>query len=173
VKGKRNGLCKFFFTTGKLMAEEPYEHNLRQGICNYYFKEGEGLRALQKFKRDTLFFSQIGFEPGNEIYSHIDTMPSPAFNLKKFFHDNIVYPVANQGHGTVIIGYIVTKDGKLTSINVEKGAIGGLDQESERVMKLMPAWNPGIYHGKKVNVKMHMPFNYRLTSIPVSQEEEY
>lgn len=64
--------------------------------------------------------------------------------------------------GAVYLSFIVETDGSLTHIAVTKGLGGGCDEESVRVVKMMPKWNPGYQHGKPVRVKLNMPVKYTL-----------
>ncbi len=85
--------------------------------------------------------------------------------LFKFFADNIVYPERakiDSISGTVFIEFIIEKDGKMSNIRVVRGVHPSLDNEAIRVLKLMPAWNPGKQKGKAVRVKYTLPIKFTL-----------
>jgi protein TonB len=54
----------------------------------------------------------------------------------------------------------VETDGHLSNITVERGVGYGLDEEAARVLKLAPAWKPGIQNGHKVRVKYNIPISF-------------
>jgi protein TonB len=45
---------------------------------------------------------------------------------------------------------------------VERGVGSGLDEEAIRVLKLAPAWKPGIQNGKPVRVKFTLPISFMI-----------
>lgn len=99
----------------------------------------------------------------------LEVMPEPyggATAWAKFLQKNLHYPsqASEAGiQGKVFLSFIVETDGHLSNIVVERGAGFGLDQEALRVLKLAPAWNPGIQNGQKVRVKYTIPINFQIT----------
>jgi protein TonB len=85
----------------------------------------------------------------------------------KFLQKNLRYPEQAKSDGVggkVFISFVIEKDGHLTDFKVERGPGHGLDDEALRVMKLAPAWSPGIQNGQKVRVRYMMPFNFQLAT---------
>ena len=66
--------------------------------------------------------------------------------------------------GKVFISFVVEKDGHLSDITVDRGVGYGLDEESVRVLKLVPPWKPGIQNGRPVRVRYTMPISFQLPS---------
>jgi periplasmic protein TonB len=83
---------------------------------------------------------------------------------QKFLQKHLHYPPqaidAGIG-GKVLISFIVERDGHLSDIAIVRGVGYGLDEEAQRVMKIAPAWSPGIQNGQKVRVRYMMPFNFQ------------
>jgi protein TonB len=98
----------------------------------------------------------------------LEAMPEPyggAAAWAKFLQKNIHYPsqASEAGiQGKVFLSFIIETDGHLSNIVVERGAGFGLDQEALRVLKLAPAWKPGIQNGHKVRVKYTIPINFQI-----------
>lgn len=72
--------------------------------------------------------------------------PGGIDSLYKFIADNIQYPKDaknNNISGTVIISFIVEKDGSITDPSILCDIGGGCGTEAIRVVKLMPKWSPG------------------------------
>jgi protein TonB len=98
----------------------------------------------------------------------VEVLPEPyggAAAWQKFLQRNIHYPpqASEAGvQGKVFLSFIVEMDGHLSNITVEHGAGSGLDEEAVRVLKLAPAWKPGIQNGHKVRVKYTIPINFMI-----------
>jgi protein TonB len=96
----------------------------------------------------------------------VEVEPEPyggAAAWAKFLQKNIHYPPQaseNGVHGKVFLSFIVETDGHLSNIKVERGVGSGLDEEALRVLKLAPAWKPGIQNGHKVRVMYSIPINF-------------
>jgi len=95
------------------------------------------------------------------------TYPGGVAEFYKFLGKNIKYPTeaaeANL-QGNVFVSFIVSQDGSIRDIKVDKKLGMGTDEEAIRVIKLSKKWNPGIVDGKPVNVKYKMPIRFTLAS---------
>jgi periplasmic protein TonB len=100
--------------------------------------------------------------------SGIERMPEPyggASAWSKFLNKHLKYPdmaIDARMSGKVWVSFIVEKDGHLSNIVVDRGAGYGMDEEALRVLKLAPAWKPGIQNGQPVRVKYNIPINFQL-----------
>jgi protein TonB len=82
-----------------------------------------------------------------------------------YVYKNIRYPAVareNRIEGTVIVQFIIEKDGSITDINILKEIGGGCGAEAARVVKSMPDWIPGKQRGNAVRVRYSLPVNYTL-----------
>lgn len=106
---------------------------------------------------------------GENVFDRTAGMPSfPGGNekLMEYLNKNIVYPknAVKQGkQGTVIVSFVVDKDGSITEVEVVRGIDPLLDNEAKRVVAGMPKWNPGKMKGNPVRVKYKIPAKFRLT----------
>jgi periplasmic protein TonB len=97
----------------------------------------------------------------------------PEFNggadsLQLFLDKNLQYPyieLQNKIEGTVIVEFIVRKDGTLTDIKIIKSGGKIFDIEAIRLIRLMPKWAAGKQNGKSVNCYASLPINFSLNSI--------
>ena len=64
--------------------------------------------------------------------------------------------------GRVFMIFVVEKDGSLTDVSVLKGIGAGCDEESIRVLKNAPKWNPGKQRGNPVRVRFNFPIAFKL-----------
>lgn len=85
----------------------------------------------------------------DSIYTNVDVKPmfkGSQDSLNKWFRDNLKYPETAKkagAYGTIIVGFIVEKDGSLTNVKIIKGIGGGCDEEAIKIVKAMPKWDPG------------------------------
>ncbi len=64
--------------------------------------------------------------------------------------------------GTVILKYVVGKDGYVTDISVVRGVSRLLDKAAMKVLKQMERWIPGKIDGKNVRIEYRQPFKFNL-----------
>ncbi len=86
-------------------------------------------------------------------------------SMLAFIYKNIKYPkIARENgiEGTVVVQFIVGKDGEISKLKVVKEIGGGCGDEAVRVLKKMPTWIPGSQQGRKVKVQYNIPVKYRL-----------
>lgn len=85
--------------------------------------------------------------------------------MYKFLGKNVKYPDMERDAGItgrVFVEFVVASDGSITDVSLKRGVSGGLDKEAQRVVKLMPKWNPGKMNGKPVKVRYILPVNFTL-----------
>lgn len=85
--------------------------------------------------------------------------------LIRFLNKKIIYPKyeIEQGIvGTVIVEFVVDKDGSINDAKIIKGVTAGMNQEALRVVKMMPKWKPGIQGGEPVKVLFNVPITFEL-----------
>jgi len=118
--------------------------------------------------------SPDGLFGGNEpvLASSIDVYPRfPGGDESRLFflRKNIRYPeqaIKNQVQGVVLLIFVIETDGSVSNIEVNKRIGGGCDEESIRVTRLMPRWEPGKRNGKAVRVLVRMPIVFRIPGKP-------
>lgn len=105
-----------------------------------------------------------------EIYTVVEKMPAfPGGDEArvKFLVENVKYPEEarkNGISGTVFVSFIVEKDGEISNVKLLKGVDDLLDNEALRVVKMMPAYEPGMQRGKPVRVQFNLPIQFNLDS---------
>lgn len=85
--------------------------------------------------------------------------------LYKYLGNNIQYPDnarKNDIEGTVILGFVVKKDGSVKDIKVVRSVDKELDAEAVRVLSRSSGWKPAMYYGVPVNVKYQLPVTFAL-----------
>ncbi|MEO6523508.1 MAG: energy transducer TonB [Mucilaginibacter sp.] len=98
----------------------------------------------------------------------LDIKPLPvggATAWARFLEDNLRYPAeakAKRISGSVILSFIVERDGSLSNIHIDQTAGYGFDQEALRVVNLSPAWVAGKQNGQTVRLKYSLPINFTI-----------
>ena len=111
------------------------------------------------------------------VYSMIGKQPEfigGEMALMSFLMNNIRYPVHAKDNGIsgqVIIGFIVSKTGKVDSIKVLKSVDKQLDLEALRVVRLMSGhWKPGMLNDTAVNVRYVLPVTFSLHGVKTESD---
>lgn len=84
----------------------------------------------------------------------------------RFLSNNIKYPddARRDGtEGTVILTFVVEKDGTLTDIKVSRSVAPVIDEEAIRVLGNSPKWVPGTQFGLPVRVQYSVPVSFALS----------
>jgi protein TonB len=85
--------------------------------------------------------------------------------LLRFLQENLRYPAdaLRKGiEGTVYVGFVINREGKVEKITVRNPIGGGLEEEAIRVVSEMPEWKPGRQNGQTVNVQYGVPVRFRI-----------
>ncbi|MFN8279379.1 MAG: energy transducer TonB [Saprospiraceae bacterium] len=103
-----------------------------------------------------------------EVFKYVEQMPEFPDGQKAMYDyikSNLKYPAIareNDIQGTVVVQFVVTKDGDITRVSVARGIGGGCDEEAVRVVRSMPNWKPGKHNGKAVPVNFTLPIKFKL-----------
>ena len=91
--------------------------------------------------------------------------PGGASGFLQFLNENLKYPksaVKKEIQGTVIVVFMVTKDGKVADLSVVQSVDRRLDEEAVHVIRKAPRWEPAIQGGIPVDSYCKQPIVYRL-----------
>lgn len=93
--------------------------------------------------------------------------------LLAFMNRNIFYPLEarqNGNEGTVVLSFVVEKDGLLSNPKILKDIGGGCGVEALRIIQLMidqeVQWVPGKIKGQAVRTMFNLPVKFKLTEAP-------
>src|SRR5690606_40561391 len=94
----------------------------------------------------------------------------PAFpggmdKLNGWLQNNLRYPdqarEAGQ-EGKVFVKFVVSEDGSISDVQIQRGFGYGSEEEAKRVVRMMPKWTPGKQNGRAVKVYFNLPITFRL-----------
>lgn len=100
-------------------------------------------------------------------YLFVDEMPKYVGGNKKvkeIIDNNIQWPGAFDGQGTVLTSFIVSKDGNIYDVKIEKGLCDECDLEAIRLVKLLIKWVPGKIGSRNVDVILYLPVKFKISS---------
>ncbi len=94
------------------------------------------------------------------------TFPGGEAGWLRYLKTSLVYPpkaVRKKVEGTVIVQFIVEKDGSISNIQAIEGP-EMLWDAAVKVIKESPNWKPAVQNGKKVKSYKKQPITFRLTA---------
>ena len=96
----------------------------------------------------------------------LDKLPSFPGGMQKFYTyigNNFEKPDLNEEKTlTVLVSFVIERDGRISDIKVVKNPGSGLDREAIRVLKsLRTKWEPGIKDGKAVRTLYTLPITVK------------
>lgn len=100
-----------------------------------------------------------------KVYTSVDHMPDPGFDLMQYLAENIKYPESARKSGitgNTVAKFVVDANGSLRDIEIIKPLTPDCGAEVLRVLKTMPPWKPGMKDGKPVNVYYTLPVRFQL-----------
>ena len=99
------------------------------------------------------------------VVQKIPEFPGGWSAFMQWLTKNLKYPSAaqkNKVQGTVVITFIVNKDGSIAETKVSTSVDPVLDAEALRVMKMMPKWKPGMDRNKVCRTMIAVPVVFQL-----------
>jgi hypothetical protein len=110
--------------------------------------------------------SQAGYLNSDDpiLYLFADKQPKLKYEggLEKYLNDSLKWPKHFDGEGTVLVSFIVSKDGSVGNIKIEKSLCSSCDEEVIRVLNFIPDWEPGEKDSETVDVKLFLPVRFQI-----------
>lgn len=124
-------------------------------------KEAAPETAVDNSNPDALAEAPIKFT----VVQKIPEFPGGWSAFMQWLTKNLKYPAAaqkNKVQGTVVVTFIVNKDGSIANTKVSTSVDASLDAEALRVMKMMPKWKPGMDKNKVCRTMIAVPVVFQL-----------
>lgn len=99
-------------------------------------------------------------------YIFVDEMPKfegGNIKLQKIIDQNIQWPKNFDGQGQVLTSFVVTKNGNIDRVKIEKKLCNECDEEAIRLVKLLTKWNPGKIGSQNVDVIIYLPIKFKIS----------
>ena len=104
----------------------------------------------------------------DSVYSNPEQVPSFVggnSNLRNFINVNMMYPetaLQKNIEGTVMVKFVVDKNGAIRGPVVLKSVAPSLDSEALRIVSVMPRWVSGKQGGQNVNAKYTQSIDFNI-----------
>jgi antitoxin component YwqK of YwqJK toxin-antitoxin module len=146
----RIGRWKHYHPNGTLMATEDFSINGNKIACACFDDKGNKLDSLLCSKEQEANF------------------PGGASEWLRFLQKNLKanVPVKNrapEGYYTVMIQFVVNKEGQITDIKPLTKLGFGMEDEVIRLLKKSPKWVPAFQFGRTVNAYRKQPVTFAVT----------
>jgi protein TonB len=87
--------------------------------------------------------------------------------LMNFLRNHLNYPLyekENDIQGKAIVSFVIDEKGRVNDVKVVRGVSRGIDNESLRVIRLLPNFTPGMQSGHTVKVRYVIPLDFHLSA---------
>ncbi len=124
-------------------------------------KEAAPETAVDPSNPDALAEAPIKFT----VVQKIPEFPGGWSAFMQWLTKNLKYPVTAKQQkiqGTVVVSFIVNKDGSVANVKVSTSVDPLLDNEALRVTKMMPKWKPGIDKNKVCRTMIAVPIVFQI-----------
>ena len=88
--------------------------------------------------------------------------------FREYIYQNVKYPIEamkSNISGTVVVQFIIEKDGSVSNAKVIKSAHKLLDYEALRLIKQSPNWTPASKEHEQVRVLINFPVTFRYLGV--------
>ena len=99
------------------------------------------------------------------IVDQAPVFPGGPQALKQFINSNLQYPadaIRRKVTGTVVMNFIVEKDGSIGRVIISKKVDPVIDFEAIRIIESMPHWKPAVMKGKPIACMLVLPINFSI-----------
>ena len=121
----------------------------------------------------SLIYAQVQHDNDTVIFIDVEeppTFPGGDSAMVAYLKHNLHYPPAEKEkgiQGRVFVGFVIEKDGSVSSVEVKRGIGEECDAEAVRVVKEMPNWEPGKQSGIVVRMAMVLPISFKIVEPPI------
>lgn len=106
------------------------------------------------------------FPAKEKIYEYYQVDEIPKFQGDNSRIDSVLYSnlkwidSGSFVDGRVIISYIITNEGDIKNVKVEKKLCQQCDENAIEAFNNLTNWQPGVKHGIPVNTRMYLPISF-------------
>ena len=139
--------------------------SIRDNAAVFHKKDNSSLIIIL----DKNYKDQVQTDDDNIVFTKVEvesTYPGGQQGWTNYLMNSFRYPekaIKKQIQGTVVIKYIVDKNGNVSDVVAESGPMeGGLREEAIRVIKNSGKWVPAMQNGRKVKAYKRQPIVFKL-----------
>jgi TonB family protein len=166
--GKSDGAEIYYYANGQKQMEGFNKNDKNDGNWTAYYESGK-ISGTARYKDGRQIAAKFYNEDGSPndkatLFMRESEFPGGIGALGEYLSSHLKYPakaIKNNIQGTVIVEFVVDKDGSVSDIKVIKSVDLLLDEEAVRVIKKMPKWDPAIQGGRLVKSYKRQPIEFK------------
>lgn len=109
------------------------------------------------------FSDTVSGEPPVMFAEEMPEFPGGPDSLNAFLMRNVQWPIGyGCATGTVLVEFIVEKDGTITHPTISVSLGSAFDNEALRLVSLMPKWEPARTQGEPIRCYYKIPVTFRI-----------
>lgn len=153
---------------GQQLLELNHRHGHLHGPLLTWWPNGQ-LKRQDEYRNSKLKSGACYDAQGNEVphfpyLVHVE-FPGGDEGLENYLATELIYPglpLVLKKSGTVLVQFVIDKEGNVSHAAVLQGVYPELDQEALRVVNAMPRWQPQVIDGEPQEMTFMMPVNFVL-----------
>jgi len=167
-----------YFESGIVESEGTYKDGKTDGEWIWYHENGQ-IATKEKYTNGQLesleCFDSTGMATGsNCAINRPPAIKGRYLGVEKFVKDSLRYPLEaykKEIEGYVAVKFIVSKSGEITEPVIISSPDPTMSQEVIRVIKIIPALYPAIWHNRLVEhtFTLNIPFYIGESMLPVTE----
>jgi TonB family protein len=169
ASGKENGPETYYYPDGQIKITGNNNNGDMDGEWTGYYPSGQisGKANYKKARQisGTFYHEDGSVNTGVTVFLRSSEFLGGVSSWLRFLNKTLRYPqlaVDHQIEGVVLIGFFVSKEGKLSDLQVYQSVDKLLDDEAMRVIRLTPDWQPAIAGGIAYDSYKIQPIVFRL-----------
>jgi antitoxin component YwqK of YwqJK toxin-antitoxin module len=152
-----HGPFKAWYENGMPESEGGYVDNVRVGTWRWYHENGKPA-IIEEYNTNGKVTAMECFDTTGAKQGDFCSLNKPAFlkdlgPFPTFFQNNFTWPKAvynQKKKGSVWVSFIVTKEGRLSNVEI-KGTTKLLEEAVKEFLYTLPPWEPAISHNRVVS----------------------
>ncbi len=151
----------------EFLEEGDYKDGAKDGTWTGKYKSGKS--SYTESYEMGKFIAGVNTVDNKKIeYKIVENPPTYKGGVTRFYEylgRSVRYPkdaMERRIMGSVIISFVIEKDGKVVDAKVDKSLTPSTDEEALRVVTASPNWEPGLQRGVPVRVKYNIPITFSL-----------
>lgn len=163
---KKVDTSKSYYQNGQLNWIISYNEDSEIQDLKQFHKNGQ-LKRAEFYKRGKFVRGKKYNSGGRRVkFSRFEQAPTYNGGYERmitYLNRTIRYPKTARDQniqGTVLVSFIVTKEGTVSKAKIIRSVHPILDEEAIRVVCLMKQWVPGRVNDTKINTQVSIPINF-------------
>ena len=148
VSGKKHGLWTYYYPSGNKCQEVNY--NADSAIAYTCFDEQGNVQ-----KKDCYYEKEASFKGGDKGWRDWLGKKVMAAPMPQAYMDGLI-------HGTVVVRFVISSNGDVTDVKVEKSVAAILDVVAVNIIKQSPPWEPAVQYNRKVKAYRKQPITFQI-----------